>query len=445
MMRSLHLDLRIRLESPEDSRLDEILDADKIPHHAFLPFIEFTKITRRYRKLEDGSRQSEDKSRKLCYASHKDSLVYSWYARLLGSLYEAHLTKKPFASSVIAYRHIPRLDSPRGGRSNIHFAKEVFNSILEIGECTVLTFDVKDFFPTIDHLQLKEMWCSIIDEDQLPEDHYNVFYSLTHFSIVKMDALLVHFGAGVGKQKKQFPDERKGRICSAQELRDFRKLTFEGHKSVEQHHEDCGIPQGSSMSGLLSNIFMLDFDEAVYAEVTRLGGKYWRYSDDIAIVLPTGADIKTLDEFVRVEGKNKKLNLHGVEKSATIKFSQTPKGVRSTEEALDYLGFRFDGEKILLRDKTIARFFRRMSNAVRAEVSRANKYDGRINVRKLQRDFTHQGTRSKERRNFLTYAKNASVTTESVEIKEQVSHAASILQKKIAKRRARYKRWSGSQ
>lgn len=440
-MRSLHLDPRIRFASQDDPRLNEILDTGKIACHAFLPFIEFTKVTRRYKKLENGDRKSDDKSRELCYASHHDSLIYSWYTRLLSSLYETQLVGKPFATSVIAYRHIPRKDNVGRGKSNIHFAKEVFNTVLEMGACTVLTFDVKDFFPSIDHPQLKEMWCSILDVDQLPEDHYAIFSSLTHYSTIQMDHLLEYFGTDTGEQQKEFIGERRGRICSAPELREFRKILFAGEKSIKPHDALHGIPQGSSMSGLLSNIFMMDFDEAVYAEVTKYGGNYWRYSDDIAIALPANVDSGIIDKFVRNEGGNKKLKLHGADKSATIKFSQTAEGVKSVEEALDYLGFRFNGQRILLRDKTIARFFRRMSNAVRREISRANKYGGSIKMKKLQRNFTHFGLRSKKRKNFLTYARDASSATESSEIKKQVSRTTSILQKKIVKRKARYKRW----
>ncbi|MFA6099989.1 MAG: antiviral reverse transcriptase Drt2 [Patescibacteria group bacterium] len=440
MMCSSHLDFKIKIISTDDSHLNYALNPKKIVRHQFYPFIEFTDVTRRYKKQDDGiTRKSENKPRDLCYASHQDSLVYSWYGRLLGDLYQEYITKKPFVSSVIAYRHIPIADDIGRGKSNIHFATEVFNAILEIGECTVLTFDVKKFFPSIDHEQLKKMWCEVLNEYQLPADHYAVFRSLTKYSIIKYNNLLDNFGTDDEKEQERF---KGNRICSSRELHAFRHTRIEGRKSIVQNQNSYGIPQGSAMSGLLSNIFMMDFDEAVYAEVERYGGRYWRYSDDIAIVLPANVDPKPIDEFVRAQSTKKKLNVHGPDKSAKIKFSQTTEGIESVEEPLDYLGFSFNGKKVLLRDKTMARFYRRVSNGVRKEVSRAYKYRGRINVKKLQRQFTHLGLRSKSRRNFLSYAKNASGTTGSEEIKKQVSRTMHVLYKKIEKRKARYRRWS---
>jgi hypothetical protein len=149
MMRSSHIDFRIRKLSEDDARLDYVLDPQNIIRHPFYPFVKFTKNTRRYKKLDDGSgkRQCENKPRDICYASHKDALVYSWYGWMLADLYEQYLAAKDFAESVLAYRYIPRKDGSGRGKSNIHFAKDVFDAIKEMGECTVFPFVVKKFFP----------------------------------------------------------------------------------------------------------------------------------------------------------------------------------------------------------------------------------------------------------------------------------------------------------
>lgn len=444
-MRNHHLDFKIKLHAKDDSRLDYALSPARVGSHQFLPFIEFIDVTRRYKKEDDGTRMSQDKDRPLCYAARQDVLVYSWYARLLDYYYESCIAKKVFQSSVIAYRRIPNAKNVGEGKSNIHFAEEVFNAVREMGECTVLTFDVEKFFPSIDHSQLKEMWCALLDEGELPKDHYAVFRSLTKYSIISLSDLLERFGTDTGKKEKEFVGLRKSCICSMQEFRAFRHTripSLEGErKTVRQNRDIHGIPQGSSMSGLLSNIFMLDFDEAVHAEVSKYGGKYWRYSDDIAIVLPANVDQNYIDQFVRTESTNKKLKLHGIEKSAKIKFTATQDGIVSIGESLDYLGFSFNGKRILLRDKTVARFFRKMSNGVRKEVSRANKYKAKINIRKLHRQFTHLGLVSSKRKNFLSYAQSSADITKSDAIKNQLSHVASILHKKLEKRKRRYKRW----
>lgn len=45
-----------------------------------------------------------------------------------------------------------------------------------------------------------------------------------------------------------------------------------------------GIPQGSSMSALLSNIYMIPFDLKIKKLAEEVGGMYRRYSDDIIFV-----------------------------------------------------------------------------------------------------------------------------------------------------------------
>jgi Reverse transcriptase (RNA-dependent DNA polymerase). len=47
-----------------------------------------------------------------------------------------------------------------------------------------------------------------------------------------------------------------------------------------------GIPQGTSISAVLANVYMIDFDKKVCALLKNLGGMYRRYSDDFIIVIP---------------------------------------------------------------------------------------------------------------------------------------------------------------
>jgi len=49
-----------------------------------------------------------------------------------------------------------------------------------------------------------------------------------------------------------------------------------------------GIPQGSPISDLLANMYLLNFDCAVRKILDALGGSYLRYSDDILLVAPGG-------------------------------------------------------------------------------------------------------------------------------------------------------------
>ncbi|OAB33137.1 hypothetical protein PMSD_15605 [Paenibacillus macquariensis subsp. defensor] len=63
---------------------------------------------------------------------------------------------------------------------------------------------------------------------------------------------------------------------------------------IKPHSDNFGVPQGSAISAVLSNIYMLDFDKIVNDNVTEKNGLYMRYSDDFIVILPKD----NLDIFV---------------------------------------------------------------------------------------------------------------------------------------------------
>ena len=61
-------------------------------------------------------------------------------------------------------------------------------------------------------------------------------------------------------------------------------------KDIKKNESGIGIPQGSPISAVLSNVYMIEFDEQVKEYVSLNGGIYMRYSDDFLIVLPCERD-----------------------------------------------------------------------------------------------------------------------------------------------------------
>lgn len=53
---------------------------------------------------------------------------------------------------------------------------------------------------------------------------------------------------------------------------------------IKTHQDSKGIPQGTPISALLSNIYMVDFDLKAKEIIDRLGGKYYRYCDDMLFI-----------------------------------------------------------------------------------------------------------------------------------------------------------------
>ena len=50
--------------------------------------------------------------------------------------------------------------------------------------------------------------------------------------------------------------------------------------------KDYQIPQGSSISAVYANVYMIDFDKRINDFITSQKGIYRRYCDDIIVVIP---------------------------------------------------------------------------------------------------------------------------------------------------------------
>lgn len=131
------------------------------------------------------------KIRPIRYASHLDGHIYGFYAsQILLPKYEKIVQENDLDKEILAYRTIPeefKGDSTFHRSSNITMAKEVFEQIIKRkNNCIALAYDLKSFYDTIDHKKLKEAWCRVLGEDKLPDDHYNIYKSLTRYCYVDL-------------------------------------------------------------------------------------------------------------------------------------------------------------------------------------------------------------------------------------------------------------------
>ena len=177
----LHFDRRIWLPDHLDSIRSLVSDPDRVAKNPYYPFVRWVMKTPRYKKVKDNEgkeiRQLTLKERPIAFASHRDSLIYAFYAHALTEDYEQHIKAQGFAESVLAYRSDL-------GLSNVDFAREVFRHIHERGPCSAIALDVTGFFDNLDHGILKDHWCQVIGQSQLPADQYKMFRSLTKYSYV---------------------------------------------------------------------------------------------------------------------------------------------------------------------------------------------------------------------------------------------------------------------
>jgi hypothetical protein len=412
--RYLHFDRRVN-----PSRIIHLIcNPTFIIQRSFWPFIESTITFPRYKKdIESGLRKIDLKSRKICYASHCDSAIYSYYNFVLGDKFEHKILQNDLTKNILAYRRL-------GKKCNIHFASEVFERIKEYDEVVALTFDIEKFFDSLDHKILFENWKAILNCDYLPEDHFAIFKSLTKFASVKRDDLNKLFNF------KNILKNKSGRLCSSKDFRDkVRKQGF-----IIKNTTEKGIPQGSPMSGLLSNIYMFEFDKIIQSKMKTINGAYRRYSDDLIILCPINF-VSEIERFIVESIKSiTKLEINPSKTTKTF-FKKNEYGVfqclseNGSSTHLQYLGFDFNGNSILVRSSSLSRYYRKMARRVKKVTiqKRLSKSDKtKVFKKKLFSLYSHLG-----KRNFISYAFRASEITDSEAIKKQVSRHWNKLNRKI--------------
>lgn len=413
----LHFDYRIWFPEYKDAFKRFILDSDKICKHSFLPFLKVTLETKRI-KFNPGTkrRQINIKPRPICYAAHKDALIYSFYSTYLSKKYEEFLSSNNLEKVVLAYRSL--------NLCNIDFAKEVFSYIESKGECVAIALDIRGFFDNLEHNKLKEKWLQVININSnqftsLPEEQYKVFKSLTQFAYVEKQDLLTCLSIREKDLKKKYRE----RFC---EIRDFREKVKGRQPSPLKINKEKGIPQGSPISAVLSNIYMLDYDLAINQLLQKYNFLYRRYCDDVIVVCAL-KDFNAIRESLYRELDALKLEIQP-DKEEVIHFLYSAdgklRGYKDTNKEifknLQYLGFEFNGQNVYIRSSSISRFHRRMKAGVRETIKRGygrNAKGQKLFKKRLFDRFTHLGGQ-----NFLSYAYRANkIINTSDTIKKQLA------------------------
>ena len=263
----LHFDVPVGLKQA----LKVVSNPQAVALHSFHPFIHFAITQKKIKFNKDiGAIESTEKLRPIAYASHMDAHIYSYYSERLSELYEAEVRKRNIQENVIAFRAL--------GKSNVDFAHQAFVDIENQAPCSAIALDITKFFDTLDYQILKDQLTGLLQVSRLPQDYYNLFKSVTRFAQVNRDDLYKLFGISTHN-----PKAGRYRVCKPKEFRDV--VRGGGHIVVNEAEK--GIPQGSPISSLLSNIYMLEFDSSVASTVADVGGKYYRYCDDILCIVPS--------------------------------------------------------------------------------------------------------------------------------------------------------------
>lgn len=387
-----HFDLPL---SGADAELAYDFSKEDLPHR-FLPLLGYFDEIRRLKRKDDGTSEEVIKRRPIRFASHSDAAYLQAYATRLTGPYEAALERESLSCSVLAYRS--------GSGTNIHHAKSLFEEVSELRDCTVVALDISGFFDNLNHEHLKYELSRLLENERLDGHDWTVFRNITRYSWVETEDI----DRVLGRKRT-----RHGRVCTRAEF----ESRIRGRKNglVRTHSSDHGIPQGTPISGLYANLYLRSFDLEMTNRLSRDGGSYRRYSDDIAIVLPGEHDPNEIETWVSELLLENQLSLSQAKTESALFHG----GRLASDKAIQYLGFTYDGEEILIRKSSLDNYLRKMRRAIRAKLIAAKRKDipsSEVYKRKLISRFTHKG----EGRNFISYAYKASDVLQSEAIRRQV-------------------------
>lgn len=477
-----------------------VTNPNSIAKHRFLPFIHKTSRVKKFRKDyldENGKlnpafkkgdktlRKAGEKTRELFYASHLDSLIYSYYSRLLSEKYEQILKSEEYNldCSVTAYRSIPVNPAKGKGsnKCNIDFANDVFKEIINYSqkEFNVIAFDITSFFDNLDHKILREAWSKILNTQKLTPDHFNVYKNITRFSYVDIVDIFNEFkekiytrkinqlGTPLEIKQKKIDKVRFLRnqhaiaFCTKKEFLKVKGKLLQPSKTKKMNdgnivYRNFGIPQGSPISSILANIYLLEFDKTINDFLIQVNGTYKRYSDDIVVICPSEYKEK-LQELILTEIQKYKLEIQAA-KTQVFHFKRENRELICGQEFekninwnknLVYLGFEFDGQHVLLKSGSLSGYYRKMKRYIRKSKHHSNKIHnknrGKVFKKRIFKKFSYKGAKRIRKRiwnedlkafetrdgynygNFLTYAYKASNRMVNNKIKNQTKRHWNIL------------------
>lgn len=376
----------------------------RVASHTFYPFFRFSQGWTKFTKK---GVKSERKDRELRFAARADAYIFSRYRHLLAERYEEKIQAAGLSDNILAYRRIIDQETGRG-KSNIEFARDAFNSISELRQCFVIALDISKFFESIDHSILRSIWLRMIEEDRLPVDHQAVYEAITKYAVVDKQEVLErigHFGPkgldarGLPKKGYLTPYKKMPtQLCTGAEFR--QKIAGgDGTRSlIRKNQKPYGIPQGAPISDILANMYLFDFDLYMLNLAKSMSGRYYRYSDDILLIIDTddaGAravaasireSIKKYGKKLLIkESKSSILEFSPLSDRQTFRLLDSKPGVQG-RNGLEYLGFRFDGRKVYIRDKTISNLWRKVVKAARRHaIATVRRYPGKtlVELRRL--------------------------------------------------------------
>ncbi|MCM3636859.1 reverse transcriptase domain-containing protein [Sporosarcina luteola] len=417
---------------------DQIQDPKWVSSYAFLPSIHFTITFNKYVTIsKDKSlplhlrKEKKKKKRQIYYAAHKDRFIYKYYGDRLNDAYNYYAKEYGIDETAIAYRN------NKPGCNTVDFAYEVFDFLYQQEQAVIMSIDFTKFFDNINHRFLKNNIKTVLGVNELPDDWYKVYKNLTQYTYVnksKIDNYLKQ-AYGIKRLKKLIQSKQLKKIMNPADFRVFKK------ENLYKNKKPYGIPQGSGMSAVCSNVHLIAFDQDIKRWAEQHDALYRRYCDDMILIIPVSGTSSQNISILKDSILSKVLSYE--EQGLKIQEEKTEirlyDGRRIVDEqnkdsSLDYLGFVTDGQVIRLREKSLFKYYYRAYR--KADTSRrialATKRKGPR--KELYSIYTHLGFKYKEYGNFTTYANNAHKMMSQLKVESQINKQVKRHWNKIHKR-----------
>lgn len=269
------------------------------------------------------------------------------------------------------------------------------------------------FFDRLDHRYLKKQICNLLGCTSLPPDYYAVFKNITKYAMWDLDNILLL--NGLKNTRKDMRElNAKDQVLTLEQFKKEKSL------QVKPNEESFGIPQGSPISAILSNVYMLEFDKQLRVFCDDNKGLYMRYSDDFIVILPENcnSDLRQQVTWIQnlvattagldLQEDKTQIFSYSLEQLENIS-SQYLKNSVKGKNVLHYLGFTFDGREVTIRDKTISKYYYRMYRKAKyiVKCKGYTKNGNRISNKNLYKLYSEKGAHN-GKGNFLRYVQRAS-------------------------------------
>ena len=372
--------------------LNSIRNPKWIERHAFYPFIYYKEGRNKF-----NGEEIIPKSRDIRYSSHIDRYIYEYYNDILSKKYNKYAKQLGINQAVIAYR------------TNLNKQENAF----------VIVSDFTNIFDSLNHQYLKDRLKEILKVDTLPNDYYKVFKSITKYSYIEYNDILNELHL----KHKELIKLHKERLFDIDQFRKFKQGKVHVNKGAYG---------------------MVQFDKLVNDIVTSNNGIYRRYSDDIIIIIPNIVKAKELyNKIMSIKDKIPNLIMSPEKTSCFIKRKDSiisidivKNKVLKENTIINYLGFSYDGQCVKIREKTVAKYYRKMYARIKTINRWTVKTGNNIGRKKLYKQYSYLGKRTKDikKGNFLTYVDRSKKEYGDLgRMEEQVKNSWKYMSKRLVK------------